>query len=152
MKALILAGGLGTRLQPVLRDRPKPMAPVKGKPFLDCQIDQLRAYGLSDIVLYVGHLAYYIWNYFGNGRARLLGFEEKVESGPGWIKSGIYVLEPTILDFMPTSAVVSVEKEIFLQILERNLHLFGYPVQGFFVDIGTPRGYYRFCRHIEKQA
>jgi NDP-sugar pyrophosphorylase family protein len=60
MKALILAGGLGTRLRPVLRDRPKPMVPVKGKPFLEYQIDQLRAYGLSNIVLCVGHLASFI--------------------------------------------------------------------------------------------
>jgi mannose-1-phosphate guanylyltransferase len=87
-----------------------------------------------------------------NGEARFLGFEEKVESGPGWINGGICVLEPTILDFIPSSTVVSVEKEIFPLILEQNLHLFGYPVQGFFVDIGTPKGYYRFCRHLEKQA
>jgi NDP-sugar pyrophosphorylase family protein len=37
-------------------------------------------------------------------------------------------------------------------ILDQIRHLFGYPVQGFLVDIGTPKGYHRFCRYIEEQA
>jgi NDP-sugar pyrophosphorylase family protein len=37
-------------------------------------------------------------------------------------------------------------------ILKQNRHLFSHPVQGFFVDIGTPEGYHRFCQYIEEQA
>jgi NDP-sugar pyrophosphorylase family protein len=236
MKTLILAGGLGTRLRSLLRDRPKPMAPVKGKPFLEYQINQLRAHGLSDIVLCVGHLAHHIQNHFGDGRdrgvqvtyaeetkllgtagaiksaqsfiddtflvlngdsylevdflgliefhrqrqsadsrtigtiatvavddatsygkielngeARLLGFEEKVETGPGWINGGVYVLESTVLDLIPAGRVASIEKETFPLILKQNRRLLGYPVQGFFVDIGTPEGYHRFCQYIEER-
>jgi len=43
MKVLILAGGLGTRLQSVVQDQPKPMADVKGKPFLEYQIERCTA-------------------------------------------------------------------------------------------------------------
>jgi D-glycero-alpha-D-manno-heptose 1-phosphate guanylyltransferase len=42
--ALILAGGLGTRLRSVVKDKPKPMAEVAGKPFLAYLIDQLQFY------------------------------------------------------------------------------------------------------------
>jgi D-glycero-alpha-D-manno-heptose 1-phosphate guanylyltransferase len=68
MKTLILAGGMGTRLRRLVRDRPKPMAPVKGKPFLEYQIGQLRAHGFNDLVLCVGHLAAHVQDYFGDGR------------------------------------------------------------------------------------
>ena len=69
MKALILAGGLGTRLRPLLSDRPKPMAQVEGKPFLEYQIHHLRAYGCKDLVLCVEHLARQVQDYFGDSRA-----------------------------------------------------------------------------------
>ena len=87
-----------------------------------------------------------------NGNARLLGFEEKAETGPGWINGGVYVLEPTVLDLIPAGRVVSAEKETFPLILKHNHYLLGYPVQGFFVDIGTPEGFHRFCRYIEERA
>src|ERR671917_1133842 len=91
LKTLILAGGLGTRLRPLLRDRPKPMAPIKGKPFLEYQIYQLRSHGLRDLVLCVGHLAYHIQNYFGDGRDWGVQIAYAVEKEPlgtaGAIKS-----------------------------------------------------------------
>lgn len=67
MQALILAGGLGTRLRGVLPDKPKPMAPIAGKPFLEYLILQLRHQGISDIVLSVGYLSEQISDYFGDG-------------------------------------------------------------------------------------
>ncbi|MCS6853118.1 MAG: nucleotidyltransferase family protein [Gemmataceae bacterium] len=53
--ALILAGGLGTRLRPVLTDRPKVLAPVAGRPFLEFLLDQLVSTGIRDVVLCVGY-------------------------------------------------------------------------------------------------
>ncbi len=50
----ILAGGLGTRLSSVLPDRPKALAPVGGRPFLDIVLDQIAALGLTDVVLLLG--------------------------------------------------------------------------------------------------
>lgn len=55
--ALILAGGLGTRLRPVVSDRPKALAEVAGRPFLDVLLDRLAAAGVRRCVLSLGHLA-----------------------------------------------------------------------------------------------
>jgi NDP-sugar pyrophosphorylase family protein len=66
-KAIILAGGLGTRLQPLVSDRPKPMAQAAGKPFLEYLIEQLRGQGFDELVLCVGHLAGHVCDYFGDG-------------------------------------------------------------------------------------
>jgi NDP-sugar pyrophosphorylase family protein len=52
---VILCGGLGTRLKPVLDDRPKPMAPINGRPFLDLVIDHVLSYGFRRIVFCTGH-------------------------------------------------------------------------------------------------
>lgn len=63
--AAILAGGLGSRLKPVLIDRPKVLAPVAGKPFLARLINQLGAAGIRNVVLCTGYLAEQIENTFG---------------------------------------------------------------------------------------
>ncbi len=55
LKAVILCGGLGTRLSPVLKDRPKTLAPVSGRPFLAYLLDQLVDAGISDVILATGH-------------------------------------------------------------------------------------------------
>lgn len=56
-EALILAGGLGTRLRSVVSDRPKPIADVAGRPFLEHLLEQLVRYGYRRAVLCVGHRA-----------------------------------------------------------------------------------------------
>lgn len=63
--AVILAGGLGTRLQSVVKDLPKPMAPVAGKPFLNYQLRYLQHHGIQQIYLSVGYLAESITEHFG---------------------------------------------------------------------------------------
>jgi histidinol-phosphate phosphatase family protein len=55
LKAVILCGGLGTRLSPVLKDRPKTLAPVAGRPFLAYLLDQLADAGIRDVILATGH-------------------------------------------------------------------------------------------------
>ncbi len=55
LKAVILCGGLGTRLSPVLKDRPKTLAPVSGRPFLAYLLDQLADAGIQDVILATGH-------------------------------------------------------------------------------------------------
>jgi len=66
-KAVILAGGKGTRLYPVTREIPKPLLPVRGKPILYYAIENLKKYGITEIVLSVGYRAKKIADYFGNG-------------------------------------------------------------------------------------
>lgn len=64
--AIILAGGFGTRLQSVVSDLPKPMAPVNNQPFLNYQLNYLKHYGIKKAVLSLGYLPEKIKDYYGN--------------------------------------------------------------------------------------
>jgi D-glycero-alpha-D-manno-heptose 1-phosphate guanylyltransferase len=64
--AVILAGGFGTRLQSVVRDVPKPMAPVNGTPFLTFQLRFLKHYGIQKVIMAVGYLADVIIAHYGS--------------------------------------------------------------------------------------
>jgi len=75
MKAVILAGGLGTRLRKRIGDRPKSMASVSGRPFLEYQIEQLKRYDIKEVVLCVGYLGEQIKDFLKNGAE----FNVKVE-------------------------------------------------------------------------
>jgi D-glycero-D-manno-heptose 1,7-bisphosphate phosphatase len=66
-QAVILAGGRGTRMRPITDDRPKPMVPILGKPFLEYQIEQLRDEGFERILLLLGYLPEVVMDYFGDG-------------------------------------------------------------------------------------
>jgi NDP-sugar pyrophosphorylase family protein len=68
LQSLILAGGLGTRLREAVNDRPKSMALVNGKPFLEYQIDFLKKNGIKDIILSTGYMSEKIEEYFGSGK------------------------------------------------------------------------------------
>jgi len=67
VQAVILAGGLGTRLRPVTQAIPKAMVDVLGRPFLEYELALLRSGGVDDIVLCVGHLGNLIQSHFGSG-------------------------------------------------------------------------------------
>lgn len=239
LPALILAGGAGTRLRPVVSDRPKPMAAVAGRPFLELQIEWLRRQGVSQVVLCTGHLHRHILDHFGDGRPfgiridhsvepsprgtggalklaapltrggpflalngdsfldvdlaglvrahaeraaaqprclgtlvltevpdarefgsvgldaddRIVRFDEKSQAlgGPAFVSAGVYCLETALLDLIPGDRSVSLERETFPLALARGFALFGHRAEGFFVDIGTPRGYGRMCRHLERK-
>lgn len=69
MKALILAGGLGTRLRPLTNTIPKPLLPVGRKPILEIIIQSLKGSGFTDIILAVGYKAELIKGYFHDGRS-----------------------------------------------------------------------------------
>lgn len=66
MKAIVLAGGLGSRLRERVPDLPKPMAPVAGRPFLEYVLDILIAGGIREIILSVGYRADVIMQHFGD--------------------------------------------------------------------------------------
>lgn len=67
MKALFLAGGMGTRLKPLTDDLPKPMVPIMNKPLLERSMENLKKHGIRDIVISTGYKSQYIQDYFGNG-------------------------------------------------------------------------------------
>ena len=67
MKAVIMAGGEGTRLRPLTSNLPKPMMPLVNRPMMGHIIDLLRSHGFDDIVVTVAFMANTIRNYFGDG-------------------------------------------------------------------------------------
>ena len=80
-EAIILAGGLGTRLKEAVPDLPKPMAPINGKPFLTHLLINLSKKGFKRIILSVGFMAEKITSYFGNSFAGM-DLEYVIESAP----------------------------------------------------------------------
>ncbi len=68
MQMVILCGGLATRLGNLVKDTPKSMIKIEGKPFLEYQIENLKNNSIKDIVLCVGHLSEKIKDYFENGK------------------------------------------------------------------------------------
>ncbi len=67
MQAVILAGGLGTRLRPLTMKTPKPMIDINGTPFLEIKLREMISKGINDYVFCVGYLGNVIEEYFGNG-------------------------------------------------------------------------------------
>lgn len=81
MEAIVLAGGLGTRLRSVVSDLPKPMAPINGKPFLAILLETLSHAGFTAATLAVGYRSEAIRAYFGNSY-RSLRLSYSVETEP----------------------------------------------------------------------
>jgi mannose-1-phosphate guanylyltransferase/phosphomannomutase len=68
MKAVLMAGGSGTRLRPLTCDIPKPMVPMLNKPMAEHIINLLKRHGITDIIITLYYLPHVIQNYFGDGR------------------------------------------------------------------------------------
>lgn len=77
-QAVILAGGLGTRLRPFTDTCPKPMIEFHGKPFLEYLIEMLRDQGFERVLMLLGHLPEVIKDYFGDGSRWDLSIEYSV--------------------------------------------------------------------------
>ncbi len=82
MKAIILAGGLGTRLRPFTEVIPKPLLPIGEKAVLEIQIERLAAHGIKDIYLATNYKSDYIKNFFGNGERYGINFHISKEEKP----------------------------------------------------------------------
>jgi mannose-1-phosphate guanylyltransferase len=87
--AVILVGGLGTRLQPLTLSTPKPMLPTAGVPFLTHLITRVRDAGISHIVLGTSYRAEVFEDHFGNGSTFGVELEYVVESEPLGTGGGI---------------------------------------------------------------
>ena len=82
MKAVILAGGLGTRLKPYTNSLPKPMLPLGEKPILEHLIEWVRKNGVKEIVLCVSYLRKKIEDYFGDGEKFGVKIEYAISKKP----------------------------------------------------------------------
>lgn len=69
IRAVVMAGGLGTRLRPITETIPKPMIPIDGRPILEIIIERFRNQNIGHITLCVNHLAHMIIDHFGDGSA-----------------------------------------------------------------------------------
>src|SRR5580704_1056922 len=67
VKAVIMAGGEGTRLRPLTANQPKPMLPMANRPMAEHIVDLLRRHGFDEIVVTVAFMANTIRTYFGDG-------------------------------------------------------------------------------------
>lgn len=231
-EAMILVGGKGTRLQSIVNDRPKPMAEVLRRPFVEWLILKLKSQGIQHIIFCTSYLGDLIEMYFGNGQQWnveieysrepvLLGtagavrhgvskirsdrflvlngdsycnmdigllekmhstrcacatlwltkisdisrygsveidinsavqsFREKqTEKIGGFINAGVYLLERKVVEAIPAGCVVSIERDVFPQLIGHGL----YAVAGddIFLDIGTPESYaaaeHFFANHV----
>jgi len=79
MKAVILAGGLGTRLYPLTRTTPKCMLPVNGKPLLEHIIKYLAGYGFKEIIVTLGNKHEQVSSYFGDGSRYNVSLQYSIE-------------------------------------------------------------------------
>jgi mannose-1-phosphate guanylyltransferase/phosphomannomutase len=115
MQAVILAGGLGTRLKDIAQNTPKPMLLIGDKPLLEHQIILLQKFGITDIILIVNHLKEHIQAHFGNGSpwgVEISYYEEKTPLGTvGGIKAIEHVLEE---DFLVLYGDVMVDMNLLL--------------------------------------
>ncbi|MEP6910742.1 MAG: sugar phosphate nucleotidyltransferase [Actinomycetota bacterium] len=224
MKAVVMAGGEGTRLRPVTSNQPKPMVPIVGKPCMEHIVELLRKHGFEDVIVTVAFLPQAIRSYFGDGEglgahieysveesplgtagsvrlaadklddtflvisgdalcdfdlAKLVKFHKKrgaavtiglksvpnpLEFGivvvddegrverflekPSWgqvfsdtINTGVYVLEPEVLEHVPTDRPFDFSKELFPLLLEMGRPLYGMPMEGYWQDIGNLEQY-----------
>ena len=85
MKAMILAAGKGTRVQPITHIIPKPMIPILQKPVMEFLLELLKEHGFKEIMVNVSHLAEEIENYFRDGQRFgveiAYSFEGRIEDG-----------------------------------------------------------------------
>jgi mannose-1-phosphate guanylyltransferase len=94
--AIILAGGFGTRLNSLVADRPKPMAEVAGRPFLEYLLLQLRRYGCHDVLLCIGHLGQAVRDYFDSGERWQMAIDYSAEPDARGTAGALKLAEPRL--------------------------------------------------------
>jgi mannose-1-phosphate guanylyltransferase/phosphomannomutase len=82
VKAVVMAGGEGTRLRPLTSNQPKPMVPIVGKPCMEHILELLKEHGFDDVIVTLAFLPQAIRSYFGSGETLGLNIEYSVEELP----------------------------------------------------------------------
>ncbi len=231
MKAVVMAGGEGSRLRPLTVGRPKPMVPLVSRPVMEHILLLLKQHGISEVVVTVQYLAGVIQSYFGDGSQLGMRIEYTVEdvplgtagsvkqaqhlltetflviSGdaltdydltaiieehhrrgamatltlarvsnpleygvvitnddgtvrqflekPSWsevfsdtVNTGIYVLEPKVLNYCPTSQSFDFSQDLFPILMRNGDPIYGHIAEGYWCDIGNLEEYARATRDI----
>jgi mannose-1-phosphate guanylyltransferase/phosphomannomutase len=224
MRAVIMAGGSGSRLRPLTCDLPKPMVPVLNRPVMDYTVDLLKKHGIEEIAVTLAYLPGAIKDYFEDGadfgislqyfvedtplgtagsvrnaagflpetfvvisgdaltdldiskavafhkergslatlvlhrqqvpleygvvitdeEGRITRFLEK----PSWgevfsdtVNTGIYILEPEVLEYVAPGKQIDFSKDVFPKLLQDNKPMYGYVADCYWCDIGDLRSY-----------
>jgi mannose-1-phosphate guanylyltransferase/phosphomannomutase len=101
MKAVVMAGGEGSRLRPLTINRPKPMVPIVNKPVMEHVLDLLKRHGIRDVIVTVQYLASVIQDAFGDGSGLDMNISYSIEEVPlgtaGSVKHAQEQLDETFL-------------------------------------------------------
>jgi len=101
VKAVVMAGGQGTRLRPLTSNQPKPMVPIVNKPTVQHILELLQRHGIDDVVMTLAFLPRLIRNYFGDGSGLGMRIDYTVEETPmgtaGSIRLAKDLLDDTFL-------------------------------------------------------
>jgi mannose-1-phosphate guanylyltransferase / phosphomannomutase len=231
MKAVVMAGGAGSRLRPLTINHPKPMVPMVNKPVIGHIIDLLKRHGITDVMITLQYRAEDIQDYFGDGQSMGMNIQYSIEetplgtagsvkqaqqfldetfiviSGdavtdidltaaieyhrakhalatitlyrvanpleygvvivddggrilqflekPSWgevisdtVNTGIYVLEPQVLDYFEPGINFDFSKDLFPILMSRNDPIYGYIASGYWCDVGNLAEYMRASNDI----
>ncbi|WP_331774190.1 sugar phosphate nucleotidyltransferase [Sulfurospirillum sp. 1612] len=225
MKAVVMAGGFGTRIQPLTHSIPKPMLPIVNRPMMEHTMMMLKDLGITDFIVLLYYKPEIIKEYFKDGSdfgitinyitpnddygtagavklaQELIGDEnfiiisgdlvtdfnfqklfdfhkkhkaklsigltsvenplqfgvvitnkdhkiEKFLEKPSWgevfsdtINTGIYIIEPEILNFIPKNENYDFGKDLFPSLMKSDIELMGYNLKGYWRDVGNPESY-----------
>ena len=100
MRVVIMAGGMGTRIASIANNIPKPMIQIGGKPILEHQINNLKACGLTDIILVIGYLGSVIKDYFKDGSDWGVNISYFVEDHPLGTAGALFKMPELTEDFL----------------------------------------------------
>ncbi len=117
-RAIILLGGLGTRLRPFTLSQPKPLIPILDRPFLFYQLHELKRYGVREVILALGHKAAHFRRFLGDGRAWGVKFIYSLEKEPlgtggairnaeRWVRGPTLVMNGDILSDLDLGALAA---------------------------------------------
>ena len=96
MKAVVMAGGEGTRLRPLTSNQPKPMVPIVGKPCMEHIVELLKQHGFDDIVVTLAFMPQAIRGYFGDGEPYGVSIRYSVEESPAGTAGSVKLAEEAL--------------------------------------------------------
>ncbi len=123
MRAIILAGGKGTRLKPYSAVLPKPLVPIGDKAILEILINRLKKSGITSLTICVNHLAGLIKAYFGDGKKLGVNIEYSIEDKPLGTVAPIKLIDDLPEDFFVINGDLLTDldfRELFKCHLENN--------------------------------
>ncbi len=118
MDVIILCGGLGMRLRDVVGDRPKSMAEISGRPFLDILVDYVARYGFTHFILCTGFKGDLIKRYYKNKRGRLIfvvSDEDQPLGTAGAIKNAESFIESDMFLVLNGDSLCEIDIEDFIK-------------------------------------